>query len=175
MKRSVEKAATELLREHRVTEPPVPVEALAQRRGAEVRYTTFDGDISGLLLRQEESRIIGVHAGHAATRQRFTIAHELGHLELHPGRPAIVEHLSRARINWRDGTSAKATDKEEIEANQYAAALLMPASMVERDFLSLARLHPDDETVVERLSRRYQVSSQAMKFRLVNLALIDPL
>jgi Zn-dependent peptidase ImmA (M78 family) len=173
MKRSVQKAAEELLQEHGVTSAPVPVEALARRRGAEVRYTIFDGDISGLLLRQGDDRIIGVHARHPATRQRFTIAHELGHLELHPGRPAIVEHLSRARVNWRDGTSAKASDKEEIEANQYAATLLMPAFLVEADFFALARVHPD-ETIIDRLSRRYEVSSQAMTFRLVNLALVDP-
>ena len=57
------KRAEELLREHGVVAPPVPVEALAQRRGAEVRYTVFDDDISGLLLREGDSKIIGVHAG----------------------------------------------------------------------------------------------------------------
>jgi Zn-dependent peptidase ImmA (M78 family) len=169
----VDDRAEALLREHGIVAPPVPVEALAQRLGAEIRYRMFDGDVSGLLLREGDSTIIGVNADHPKTRQRFTIAHELGHLRMHPGEGVIVEHLSFARVNWRDGTSGQATHKQEIEANQYAAALLMPGEMVSHDFSQLARLQPHD-VIVDRLARRYHVSSQAMRFRLVNLALIDP-
>jgi Zn-dependent peptidase ImmA (M78 family) len=174
--RNVEKAAFALLVAHDITRPPVPVDALAELEGAEVRYRQFDDDVSGLLLREEDLAIIGVNAGHAKTRQRFTIAHELGHLTLksHKGRPVIVEHLSRARVHWRDGTSGQATEREEIEANQFAAALLMPQVMIEGDFWPLAGRHPHD-VVVARMARRYGVSEQAMHFRLVNLALLDPM
>lgn len=171
---NAEKQAHELLAQHGVTKPPVPVEDLARRAGTEVRYRKFDGDISGLLLRTDDGHVVGVHAQHPRTRQRFTIAHELGHFLLHDGRPAIVEHLHRsARVNFRDGTSALATDKEEIEANQFAAALLMPGEMVENEFAQLLGRHTD-ERIGELLARRFEVSPQAMRFRLMNLALIDP-
>lgn len=170
-----ERRAEELLREHGIETVPVPVDELADKLGAEVRYRTFDGDISGLLLRTDRGEtVVGVHAKHARTRQRFTIAHELGHHVLHRGRPAIVEHLTRAaRVNFRDGTSALATDKEEIEANQFAAGLLMPSAAVEDAFLEAAPRLGIDRSVAA-LAKRFDVSPQAMRFRLMNLALIDP-
>jgi len=172
----IERAAIELLARHNVADPPVPIDEVAQLAGAEVRYRQFDDEVSGLLLQEVGLTIIGVNAAHPKTRQRFTIAHELGHLTLksHKGRPVIVEHLSRARVHWRDGTSGQATEREEIEANQFAAAVLMPQPMLEKDFWPLVRRH-SDEVVTARLARRYGVSAQAMRFRLVNLALLDPM
>lgn len=171
---NAEKTARQLLEQHGITKAPIPVEDVAQRAGTQVRYRKFDGSISGLLLRTDEGTVVGVHAQHARTRQRFTIAHELGHYLLHDGRPAIVEHLHRsARVNFRDGTSALATDREEIEANQFAAALLMPADIVDEEFAQLLGRH-SEERIVALLARRFEVSTQAMRFRLMNLALIDP-
>ena len=66
-------------------------------------------------------------------RQRFTIAHELGHRALHPGRELILD--VPVRVNLRDKTSSMASDIEEIEANAFAATLLMPEQMI-RDQLS---------------------------------------
>lgn len=170
-----EKAAQKLLDEHGHASLPVAVDHLAERLGTEVRYRKFDGDISGLLLRTDDGGVVlGVHAQHSRTRQRFTIAHELGHFVLHRGRPAIVEHLHRsAKVNFRDGTSALANDREEIEANQFAAGLLMPRAAVEAEFnRHLGR--ESVERIVELLARRFEVSPQAMRFRLMNLALVDP-
>lgn len=170
-----EKEAEKLLAKHGVRRYPVPVEELAEGEGAEVRYRTFDGNISGLLLRTDDGEfVVGVHAKHSRTRQRFTIAHELGHLLMHPGRPAIVEHLTRAaKVNFRDGTSALATDREEIEANQFAAGLLMPRKLVEQEFQRLLETH-DVESIPGILARSFDVSPQAMQFRLVNLAYLEP-
>lgn len=175
-KSRAEKAAAKVLEAAGVTRPPIPVEALAKRAGAKVRYRSFDGDISGLLVRSDDGeKIVAVHSGQPKVRQRFTIAHELGHLTLHKGDTVIVEHLTRrAHVSWRDGASSGATDLEEIEANQFAAALLMPAEMVESDYWAIARRNVSDDTLVALLSRRYHVSNQAMRFRLLNLALVDP-
>ena len=170
-----EARATRFLDDAGIRQAPVDVEELARMSGADVRYRTFDGDISGLLLRDDDgSVVIGVHAGHAKTRQRFTIAHELGHHLMHKGRPVIVEHLHRsARINYRDRRSAMASDREEIEANQFAAALLMPRPLLEEAFERRAG-HRDTDATIESLARDFRVSPAAMRFRLVNLALIDP-
>ncbi|WP_301176672.1 ImmA/IrrE family metallo-endopeptidase [Actinomadura geliboluensis] len=44
-------------------------------------------DVSGMLVREPTRTVIGINQGHAATRQRFPVAHEIGHLQLHKGSP----------------------------------------------------------------------------------------
>lgn len=170
-----EARAERLLNEHALTTIPVDVESLAKACGAEVRYRSLGGDVSGLLVRTDDDVVvIGVDRNQPKHRQRFTIAHELGHLLMHPGRSVIVEHLRRpARVNFRDASSGLATDREEIEANQFAAGLLMPRSNIEDAYAEMAgRL--DDSEIPARLARAFQVSEQAMGYRLMNLALIRP-
>lgn len=155
-----------------ITEPPIPVEAIAKLCDADVRFAPFDGDkgdVSGMLYKDGARSIIGVNALHAKTRQRFTIAHELGHLCLHS---ATKLHLDRDfRVAWRNEKSSQATDISEIEANEFAAELLMPAVMLERD-LHGHRVDYEDDEQVSKLANRYRVSLQAMVIRLTNLGLI---
>ena len=72
--------------------------------------------------------MIGVNSLHQVHRQRFTMAHECGHLLLHRGKRVYIDHTfrvnSRALVNNRDGSSASATDPEEIEAKRFAAELV---------------------------------------------------
>ncbi len=141
----------------------------------QVRREPFKGDVSGALLRDEHRTVIGVNALHPDTRQRFTIAHELGHLVLHTGHPV---HYDRApfRINLRNAVSSEARDPEEIEANRFAAELLMPEAMLKRDLLEqdIPGLDVSDEHALETvrwLADRYKVSVQAMAIRLATLGL----
>ena len=76
-------------------------------------------------------------------------------------------------MNFRDGVSALASDREEIEANQFAAGLLMPRDLVEQAFEDLTQRYRP-ERAADLMARRFEVSPQAMRFRLMNLALIDP-
>jgi Zn-dependent peptidase ImmA (M78 family) len=153
-----------------VTSAPIAVEAIAGARSVEVVKQRFpDGDVSGMLLREPEHVVIGVNSAHGVGRQRFTIAHELGHLELHRGRRLILD--VPVRVDYRDRTSSLATDREEIEANRFAAALLMPEAMV----ISAAREADARvlEDLVPLLAKRFQVSIEAMSYRLINLGLIS--
>ena len=150
-----------------IGKPPVPVERLAKRLGVEVRYEPLNGNLSGMLFREGGRAIIGVNSLHARSRQRFTIAHELGHLALHE-RQGI--HLDRKFpiVRQRDGRSSLAIDPEEIEANGFAAELLMPAAMLENDLADADPYYEDDE-LIRWLADRYEVSLQAMAIRLGNL------
>jgi len=177
-----EAQAARLLKKAGVTQAPVPVERLARACGAQVRQVPFEGNLSGLLYRESEGAIIGVNSLHASTRRRFTIAHELGHLVLeHIPMQSQSEggalHVDR-RFLWRDDRSSKATDPQEIQANAFAAALLMPRDMLKRDFMALRKEMGDfdleDDEVVRALADRYKVSLQAMLIRLNNLNLIQP-
>jgi len=64
-----------------------------------------------------------------------------------------------------------ATDPKEIDANQFAAELLMPKSFLLSDF---SGMKGDQEDIVVRLAKRYKVSRQAMEYRLANLGLLVP-
>src|SRR3712207_1539961 len=78
-----EQAALALLDECGIDEPPVPVEAIAASLDVDVQIEPLDGGLSGVLYRSPNGRrILGVNGLHANVRQRFTIAHELGHLRL---------------------------------------------------------------------------------------------
>jgi Zn-dependent peptidase ImmA (M78 family) len=173
MSKKAVKAAVDLLSQCGITSFPVPVDQIARGLNARIAYQPMKGDISGMLYRDGDRVVIGVNSGHAVTRQRFTVAHELGHLRLHEGRPMIIDHLFRVKINMRDGRSSLATDAEEIEANGFAAELLMPrASVRERVVRSLSRHRQVSEgAIISELARYYNVSTEAMDYRLINLGL----
>jgi hypothetical protein len=117
-----EPSAKQLLAEGDVSGPPVPVEEIARELGVRVYFEHFDQDISGILYRDGANSVIGVQATHPKTRQRFTIAHEIGHLRLHKG-PMFLDHS--VRVDRRDEKASLGIDLDEIEANSFAAALLM--------------------------------------------------
>jgi Zn-dependent peptidase ImmA (M78 family) len=97
----------------------------------------------------ETTAAIWVRSGDAPHRQRFTIAHELGHLLLH-----------EAGAEYRDDTF-RGTPKE-YEANAFAADLLMPLWMLDPAAAKWGR-HPG------YLAQIFGVSEQAMSIRLGRL------
>lgn len=146
--------------------PPVPVERVAGMLGARLRYSPFDGELAGMLLRDGKNIVIGVNSLHHINRQRFTIAHECGHLLLHKGKDV---HIDRSfRINRRDELSSKAIDPEEIEANRFAAELLMPQDSLLSDLRDFD-IDIEDDGQLKELADRYQVSVQALTHRITNL------
>jgi Zn-dependent peptidase ImmA (M78 family) len=156
--------AGELLRAAKIKEPPVPVEKLARLVNAEIRYEPFAGEMSGMVQRTPENRaIIGVNSMHSGTRRRFTIAHEIGHLVLHKDTDFHVDE--NYPIGFRNELSSMAVDDREIEANQFAAELLMPLSFLSTD-LANSRVDIESDEAIAKLARQYGVSVQAMTIRL---------
>jgi Zn-dependent peptidase ImmA (M78 family) len=171
MARRAELAAERLLATHSITSPPVDPQMLARAEGILVIRRRFDdADVSGILFRDNSHHVIGVNSAHPLVRQRFTIAHELGHHALHPGRELILD--VPVRVNLRDKNSSTASDLQEIEANAFAAALLMPARLIREQVSQLPparRREPD--TTAAALARIFKVSDSALNFRLINLGL----
>jgi Zn-dependent peptidase ImmA (M78 family) len=139
--------ADELLRMFSITTPAVPVEGMVQTMGIDL-YEEWIG-AAGEADSRGERAIIRVNKGDHIVRQRFTIAHELGHLLWHP---LGVQHRDPDFSRW---------EPIEMEANNFAAELLMPEWMV-RPATAVAES-------VEQLARMFEVSTPAMKFRLKNL------
>jgi Zn-dependent peptidase ImmA (M78 family) len=166
----IQQTVTNLLNEAGVMEPPVDVNAIAESRGALVVQEKNEDDFSGFLFRSSDSApIIGVNSNHPLTRRRFTIAHELAHLLLHPKSGV---HVDEGVFQMRDARATAGTDQEEVEANRFAAELLMPQSLLEADLQALGRIYLDDETAVAMLAKKYRVSCQSMAIRLGSLGLV---
>jgi len=166
-----EERVIRILRKNHVFRPPVPVDVIAVQEGIELRQAPTAMNISGALIRSQDGKVcIALNDAHHSNRQRFTIAHELGHFFLsHSG---IGTHVDADfTINLRDQTSSEATDVNEIQANSFAAELLMPKSLILKDVCDFL---PIDALAVRKLSRKYEVSEQAMAIRLTNLGFISP-
>lgn len=161
--------AAKLLKDQRIRSAPVPVEKIAEDLGAKLSFEPLEGNVSGMLYRDGPVTIIGINSYHSNTRQRFTIAHELGHYLLHKG-DVFVD-----RPFLRDSKSSLAIDKQEIEANQFAAALLMPEELVTEEFIDLIekRKISSPDILIEELASHFEVSIQAMTIRLQTLELLS--
>ena len=166
-----EEVASELILRYGIIEPPVPVDKIAEGEGVEIIRSKAQGNEAGFALRDNGRKIIGVNAGNHPLRQRFTIAHELGHLALHPGKVLIVD--PSVRVNLRNEVSSLGTDFEEIQANVFAAELLMPRTLITRLVPELASATSSHENTVTSLAGLFQVSKEAMSYRLINLGILS--
>ena len=162
--------ANTLLRKAKIKSPPVPIEKIAAQKKVKISYAVLDGDVSGLLYRKDKDVVIGVNASHVPTRQRFTIAHELGHFLLDHDAELYVD--KGHKIIFRDSNSKTGLNESERQANQFAAVILMPEDMI-RDELNKSPIDFDDPKALEKLAGRFGVSTQALTYRLINLNLVD--
>ena len=179
--RRAEQVAARILAESGIDHPPIDPIDLAERQGLLVVYEQLPTDTSSVLIREPSGRrVIGINSRHSLTRQRFSTAHELGHALLHFGssRPESVEAaVSRPlEILFRDGLAGQGTDGVEIDANTFAASLLMPAELIREAFRSGLTQSPKRRlgNVIEAMATEFEVSDQALRYRLINLHLIDP-
>jgi transcriptional regulator with XRE-family HTH domain len=153
--------ADTLLEAAGITSPPISIRDLV--KGCGVRILAWDfQDIDGLVLELDTGAVIWVNKNQASTRQRFTLAHELGH---HLLRHADTFHLDLGGDLAPNATGGHPTYdwRAERAANEFAASLLMPASMVRRAAATI--------TDVATLASQFKVSPAAMGFRLTALQL----
>ena len=148
-------AANELLEQAGVSAPPVPVEELVMQCGVLLHKGKLPEAVSGLLIELAHGALIAVNKVHVTTRQRFTIAHELGH--------HLLAHTERFHLNLGDGTPAEYNYRLERAANEFAADLLMPRPLVTKAF--------QENPTTSSLAGIFEVSDIAMGYRLVNLGL----
>ena len=126
--------------------------------------------VSGLLVIKGDVVTLGVNKNHHPNRQRFTIAHELGHFFLHRQNSNIFVD-DEPVVLFRDHTAAEGTKNQEIEANAFAASLLMPESII-REQLAQQPIDAFDDTSMKQLAAQFGVSVRAMIIRLTKLQLL---
>jgi Zn-dependent peptidase ImmA (M78 family) len=144
----------------------VPVEDIASLLDLPVKFAPYlNGDLAGMLI-VHPTPMIAINSAHHRNRQRFTIAHEIGHFLLHSKEDIHID--KRMQVLYRDGNSSLAVDTQEVEANYFAAELLMPRIALLND-LSVKPLDVEDDDQLAELAKQYGVSQQAMAFRIANI------
>lgn len=159
--------ALEQLRAVNYSGGPVDIEAVAAQLGASLRYAPYEGELAGMLIRVKGKKLIAINSAHHRNRQRFTIAHECGHLIFHTQDLFVDKSFSVLR---RDGLSSMAEDKMEVEANQFAAEILMPLPYLKKDLVKMD-VDLEDDAQIAKMAKKYSVSVQAMTYRVANLFL----
>ena len=155
----IETRAEAILKKAGVRSLPVAVEEIAEKYQIKISRAPHK-NFSGMLIRKAGRALIGINNSEAEVRQRFTIAHELGHFFLHPNQDAFVD--------YRDNKNGIMRTPREKQANMFAAALLMPRKLLRKDFRAIAKNGFSDDDL-HALARRYNVSEDAIRFRLINL------
>ena len=148
--------AQRILTEYAVTALPVPVEKIAKSLGIAVRFSPLDQELSGMAFIKDGVSVIGVNALHHPNRQRFTIAHELGHHTV---------HVDKGFTLWRGELATQGTDRVEVQANAFASELLMPKQFISQ-IEGIESLDIDDEVGMKALAKRFRVSVTALQNRL---------
>jgi Zn-dependent peptidase ImmA (M78 family) len=169
--KKIQNTVAEILQNNGVIQAPVDVETIAANAGIDVRKTPAEDEISGFVMKTPAGgAVIGVNTLHHPNRQRFTIAHEIGHFYLHD---LDEVHVDRFFVKLRDRRSSTGEDPQEVAANRFAAELLMPEHFLPKDLRELGMRDFLDDRAMLQLARKYQVSVQAMTNRLVGLGLIS--
>jgi Zn-dependent peptidase ImmA (M78 family) len=136
---------------------PVPVAQIAVALGLRVEGSAGLGEISGKIEKDGPQYKITINASDPAVRQRFTLAHEIGHYILHRdliGDGIVDDAMYRSKLG----------SYLETQANQYAAFILMPPALFRHH---ASEVHND----ASELARIFSVSNQAAEFRLKNLGI----
>ncbi len=146
---------------------PVDVMKIAKEYGIRIVTQPLEDTVSGMLVIKESRPIMGINHAHHPNRQRFTIAHEFGHFLLHgDATPIFVD-----AVYFRDSESTEGNNEYEIEANAFAAELLMPEIVI-RELFAQHPVADIDDIVIRRLASRFEVSAQALTIRLATLRLL---
>ncbi|MDV8932692.1 ImmA/IrrE family metallo-endopeptidase [Leuconostoc citreum] len=119
---------------------------------------------------QLDCKVIKLNKDDVPYRQRFSIAHELGH--------AMQGQSKANRLGGRASDYSIDEQKDEVFANKFAARLLMPLKLVSKNINNIIASNKMDSNKLSRenvdyimseLSSKLQVSLQSVEFRVRNL------
>jgi Zn-dependent peptidase ImmA (M78 family) len=138
------------------------IEQIAWARGALVRYEKLEGSEARLTAVGNPAIIIISTLMSNPPRKRFSIAHELGHFEMHRHRTSLSLCTKEKIDDWWSGKSNKETSyNQEQEANVFASALLLP----ERFFAPYCVDQEPSLYYISELADRFVVSLTATSLR----------
>ncbi|MDQ0846059.1 XRE family transcriptional regulator [Streptomyces sp. V1I6] len=141
------------------------ITACAKAYGVDVAITALPDGVNGVTWQSDTFRLVLVSPSSVWTRQRFTLAHELGHILARDAQDPMVEKRIRP---------GRVKDLTEVRANAFASHLLMPAPEVEKRFTQVVAADGKlGRDAFARLVVEFKVSPSALAVRLGQLRLID--
>lgn len=169
MARAEEKART-LLDSLGLTQPPIDLNAVARELGVLVVHEVHEPSVSGILLRRAGQIAIGLNPQRSEVSQGFTLAHLIGHLQIHHNRDLLLDVVNPY---MHDAMHAFPTEREEAEANRFAAAFLAPEPAVRR-FAKEIPWETGDQ-LVDLMAAKFHLSRTVAAYRLMFLGVIADL
>jgi len=152
--------AKEIIKKLHIEEPKhIIIEDIAAVRGVFIKEEPMSG-ADGRLATLGDHGIITIRENiDIAAKKRFVIAHELGHFELHRGEIFNIRCTDKDFFSWYKGNPL------EIEANYFAAELLMPEDIFKRRVLG----KEVSKELIESLAYEFNTSLTATSIRFVTL------
>jgi Zn-dependent peptidase ImmA (M78 family) len=127
-RKRAEEAAKNLWRKYEFASPAdLKIDVLAYARGVVVIDDHMDSADARLLRRGNKGLVRVNRAIPEPGRRRFVIAHEVGHFEMHAGDSQYASCTSEDMVADYKGS------KLEVEANWFAAELLMPSDQFRKE------------------------------------------
>ncbi len=144
-------------------QPPLEIDKLFADLDIGYKKVPMKSHESGRIEKTPGGFLITVNSSEGEQRQRFTAAHELAHYLLH--RDMLNNgHLDRL-FDDSENPSDPFTPAHEVQANRFAAELLMPELLLK---------HKHEENIsLKDLAKTFNVSKAAMKVRLRSLGLVE--
>ena len=168
----VEQKAKNLLQKYKISSLPVPIKDIVKKEGLNLISYDLGENVSGILVIENSIGTIGYSPENSKVRQRFTIAHELGHFLLHKHHSSEVFIDKDFIIKYRSEKKYTSTEiKQEQEANTFAAALLMPLDMLKAEVAKKENLNLSETELISTLAKIFDVSIPAMTYRIANSTL----
>lgn len=139
--------ARKILEKAKISTYPILLKKIAEHiDGLFIDGREFEDGLSGASVKYNGQIFIAYNKDHSVVRNRFTVAHELGHM--------LLGHTEN--FNLFDLNSKKCN---EIEANQFAAELIIP--------LNLLKIAIKKYKTVDQLASAFWVSKDAMGWRVM--------
>ena len=154
------KMARKVIKDYNIKSVPVDIKIIIEGLG--LKYVELDDPeyIDGVVMKIKGKFVFVLNKAKPLNRQRFTIAHELGHIFLKHELRDFYDPESAREEELQDETIGNKKPAKEIEADIFASELLVPY-----DFL---KQHKNEINNLDLLSRTFLVSKDVMSIAVNN-------
>ena len=171
----IETKAESLLKKADAFFTPTNLIQILEYLGLKLDERPLEDEYSGLLILGKKPAVVVINSRHSKARKRFTIAHEVGHYVLHKSveKETYPVFVDKVKVYFRNNNDEGEyyDHGKEMEANAFAAEILMPKRLL-KEYIEENDLDISKKSGIKTLATEFEVSQQAMEYRLKNTGLI---